>query len=458
MKNKNQKVQTLLDSARVVNFRTVTSNESLTTSLTRKHFIVGSIIELQRLCSDLEIGIKYSNHTIYVYNDKYWQVVERELFIHFLSNFSLAIGVPPTEALHFQFMEDLFTQFKSVFFDYSVFDSVESIKINLQNGTCEFSERGVTLSQFDKDDNLTYILPFEYNEEAICPEFDDYLEYVLPHEELRMILAEYLAYCLLGNKILKLEKVAILKGNGANGKSVFFDIVTALFGKENISHISLKNLTEERGIYRVELKNKLLNYSSELGKNLETTIFKQLVSGEPVDARSLYKSPITIENYARMMFNTNEMPSDIEINEGFYRRFIIIPFEVHVPAERRDSGLSKRIIDKELAGVFNWVVKGLKRVLENKGFTKSEVINQELEKFKNSGDSVRQFIEDETFVKSNDNPIVLKELYKFYKQYCIDFGYRAAGLRKFAERIRLAGFEMERRNFGFIVFINKEAA
>jgi putative DNA primase/helicase len=183
-----------------------------------------------------------------------------------------------------------------------------------------------------------------------------------------------------------------------------------------------------------------------------------LVSGEPVDARSLYKSPITIENYARMMFNTNEMPSDIEINEGFYRRFIIIPFDVHVPNERRDNDLSKRIIDKELAGVFNWVIKGLKRVLENKGFTISEAINQELEKFKNSGDSVRQFIEDETFVKSNDNPIVLKELYKFYKQYCTDFGYRATGLRKFTERIRLAGYEMERRNFGFVVFINKEAA
>jgi putative DNA primase/helicase len=370
----------------------------------------------------------------------------------------LSIGVSPSEGLHFQFSEDLFTQFKSLFFDYSVFDSVDSVKINLQNGTCEFTEVGIRLREFNKDDNLKYILPFEYNEDAKCPEFDNYLAFVLPDEKLRMILAEYLAYCLLGNKILKLEKVAILRGNGANGKSVFFDIVTALFGKENISHISLKNLTEERGIYRVELKHKLLNYSSELGKNLETTIFKQLVSGEPVDARSLYKSPITIENYARMMFNTNEMPSDVEFNDGFFRRFVIIPFEIQVPPERRDSGLAKRIISNELGGVFNWVIKGMERLLENKGFTKSEAINQELEKFKNSGDSVRQFIEDETFVKSNDNPIVLKELYKFYKQYCCDFGYRAAGLRKFTERIRLAGYEMERRNFGFVVFINKEAA
>jgi putative DNA primase/helicase len=69
------------------------------------------------------------------------------------------------------------------------------------------------------------------------------------------------------------------------------------------------------------------------------------------------------------MFNTNEMPSDVEFNDGFYRRFIPIGFNVTIPEERRDPDLSKKIIEKELSGIFNWALSGLRRLLINKKFT-----------------------------------------------------------------------------------------
>lgn len=457
IKKKIQQFQKILDFANIVDFRYINQTESTTISLSKKHFIVGTILELRRIIEILNIGLKFSEDSIYIYNGKYWEQIENEVFNRFLSSFCLKIGISTTEALHYQFLDELLTQFKSIFFDISVFENEKTVKINLQNGTCVFSGSGIELKEFNESDNLKYILPFEYDAKATCPKFDKYLEYVLPELDSRDSLAEFIGYCLVNNETLKLEKMAILIGDGANGKSVFFEIISALFGKGNMSHYSLKNLTEDRGIYRIGIQGKLLNYSSELGKNLGTTILKQLVSGEPVDARSLYKSPITIVNYARLMFNANEMPSDVELNDGFMRRFMIIRFGVHIPESMRDPNLSKRIIDTELSGVFNWALSGLKRILLNKGFTKSQALNIELEKFKSSSDSVRLFLEEESFEKSKVNPIVLKELYKFYKQFCFDFNYRAVSLRKFTERIRQIGFEMERRNYGFVVFINKTA-
>ena len=37
-------------------------------------------------------------------------------------------------------------------------------------------------------------------------------------------------------------------------------------------------------------------------------MFKTLISGEPIGARLPYKNPFLMEDYAKLMFNTNELP------------------------------------------------------------------------------------------------------------------------------------------------------
>lgn len=361
-------------------------------------------------------------------------------------------GVPQLEAEYYQYLHELYQQFCSSFFDFNDNRDQAEVRINLQNGTFVFGLNDLGLRGYSKEDRLKYILPFEYKEDAKCPLFIRYLSRVLPDSKLQNILSEFIAYCFTSNSSLKLEKALILKGSGANGKSVFFEIVKALMGEQNISHYSLKNLTEERGIYRAKIQNKLLNYSSELGKNLETSTFKQLVSGEPVDARKLYNDPVTITNYARLMFNANELPSDIENNDGFFRRFLIVPFDVTIPEGERDPDLSKKIISEELSGIFNWVLEGLKRLLVNKSFTSSDIIREELERYRTYSDSVALFITENGIVADFENAMTLKEIYNNYKSYCIDCGYKSVSRRKFSERLRNLNFHSHRKNDGVVVY------
>ena len=105
-----------------------------------------------------------------------------------------------------------------------------------------------------------------------------------------------------------------------------------MIGNQNFSSYSLDSLTKDKDS-RAMISDKLLNYWSEMSSNLESDIFKKLVSGEPIDARRLYRSSFIMEDYAKLMFNTNELPVHIEHNHAFFRRFLIVPFKVTIKEE-----------------------------------------------------------------------------------------------------------------------------
>jgi putative DNA primase/helicase len=50
----------------------------------------------------------------------------------------------------------------------------------------------------------------------------------------------------------------------------------------------------------------------------ETSVFKQLVSGEAIEARSPYKRAFTLTDYAKLMFNCNELPKEAELTNAFF--------------------------------------------------------------------------------------------------------------------------------------------
>lgn len=117
----------------------------------------------------------------------------------------------------------------------------ETVLINLKNGTFEISGASQELREPTPSDFLKYQLPFDFDAGAIAPKFQLFLDRVLPEPELQAILAEFIGYVFVHG--LKLEKVLVLYGTGANGKSVFFEIICALLGMENVSTFKLSSLT-----------------------------------------------------------------------------------------------------------------------------------------------------------------------------------------------------------------------
>ena len=423
----------------------------------QKHHLILSIENIMEVARKNNWGLCKNLNFIYLFNGAYWSEIDNNEFQSFLGNASEKMGVTKYTARFFQFREQLFKQFLSSSYLPTPLVSNDIVKINLLNGTFEITPNSSKLKKFNRDDFMTYQLPFAYEPKATAPIFQAYLDRVLPDQNLQYILAEFLGFVFMknGNSSIKIEKTLMLYGGGANGKSVFFQVVNALLGSENVSSYSLQSLTNENGYYRAKIANKLVNYASEISGTLETATFKQMVSGEPLEARLPYGDPFTLTQYAKLIFNANKLPRDVEHTNAYFRRFLIIPFEVTIPEEEQDKELHTKIIKNELSGVFNWVLEGLNRLLEQKNFTYSDVVQKAREDYELKSDSVRVFIDESEYKKSPTEYVLRKELYREYRNFCNEEGFKAVSNTNFIERLESFGCQIEKKNVGNVVFVTK---
>jgi putative DNA primase/helicase len=423
--------------------------------LNTKHYTVLSIENVLLLAENNNWGLCKNHSFIYLFNGSFWSELDKETFQKFLGKAAEKMGVPNLTAKYYRFKKELFEQFLGTAYLEPKPQLANKVLINLLNGTFEVSTKGTQLRPFDRADFLTYQLPFEYDPKAKAPIFEAYLNKVLPDIERQRVLAEYLGFVFIkhGNNKLKEEKALILYGSGANGKSVFFEVVSALLGAENTSNFSLQSLTNENGYYRAKIANKLVNYASEINGKLESSTFKQLVSGEPVEARLPYGDPFTLKQYAKLIFNCNELPKEVEQTNAYFRRFLIIPFDVTIPPQEQDKDLHNKIIESELSGVFNWVLDGLSRLLKQKGFSECDAAKQAVEQYRTESDSVRMFLDENELEVSPTYYTDLKVIYFEYRNYCLDDGFRPVSKSNFKKRLTSIGIPIERKNIGYVAFI-----
>ncbi len=455
-----QVLKILLTHIYEVDFREEAGVVEESEKLKYKDFLVTCSDKLLEAAEVSGLGICNSRENVYLYNGEFWKRISNHKFYAFLGKSATKMGVNKNTSKHYTFREQFMKQLLSVAdmyddADFEDYDDKDKILINLSNGTFEIDGLNMRLKNPEKDDFLTYQLPFKYDENAECPIFDNYLNTVLPDINNQKVLMEYLGYLFVRTKSLKLEKSLILYGRGANGKSVLFEILNALLGgSQNVSNYSLQNLTNENGYYRAMLGNKLVNYASEINGKMDVSIFKQLVSGEPVDARLPYGEPFTLSNYGKLIFNCNQLPTSVEHTHAFFRRFLIIPFEVTIPEEQQDKQLAEKIIKSELSGVLNRVLEGLKRILRQKGFTKSETSDALLNKYKKESDTVSMFVEEMEY-KPAEEFVMASTLYEEYRSFCLQSGYKPIGKQYFNKRLKNNGFIIERRNIGMVAYVKK---
>jgi putative DNA primase/helicase len=392
----------------------------------------------------------------FIYDGTYYIRIPEPLLKEFLSQAAIKMGVNNYIARYFQFINNLTKQFESQSQFFPPIRKAYQTMINLQNGVIVITPSGVRLESHSPDFPMFYILKYRYDPNAKYSKWQSFLDEVIPDSTMQFVLAEFIASVFISNHILKLEKALILYGSGANGKSVVFEVLCEVLGRQNVSNFSLKALCDDTGYYLAETAEKLLNWASEISTQINNpNKFKAITSGEPVEARRPYGNAFVVHDFPKLAFNTNQLPKDAELTSGFFRRFIIIPFEKTIPVEKRNPQLAQEIIDSELAGVFNWILEGLQRLLSQKGFSHSAAIDNMVEKYRKDSDSVALYIEDINLASSTSHTITLQELYLSYRVYCKDNGLIACSNRIFSERLSNYGFKMVRKNYGRIVYATK---
>ena len=330
----------------------------ITVNVSEKYIYINRV--LNALGDNLGSGIANIYGELYYYNRNMWVSMSEQTASNFMALIAQKAGLYNSYVSNFKVKKDMYMQLNA---DILVSDEMinasakEFMAIaNLRNGTIKINEDGeVDLCPFAKNDYLRYQLEYDYDPTATCPLFDKFLNEVLPEKAAQELLMEMIGYCFIPTQKMKLERSLMLYGPGANGKGVVFDIVVSILGEEHVSGFSMDALSHDANA-RAPLKDKLLNYATELGGKCNPDMIKKLISGEPVHVKTLYKDVTMMKNYScKFVFNTNALPRGAENANAFFRHWEILPFDVEIPSEKRGIHLSKKL-KIELSGIFNRVL------------------------------------------------------------------------------------------------------
>lgn len=274
--------------------------------------------------------------------------------------------------------------------------------INFANGVLDLANK--KLLEHSPTFGFTYVLPYDYNPNAECPNFKRLLNNVtLNDESLQKVILEFVGYTISGRPNSWIQKVMVLSGEGSNGKSTFMNIIRKLVGEECYSAISLASMAKENNRYA--MWGKLFNISfDEDPKALlkgGVNIFKAITAGDPVDIRRLYSNPISAPINAKLIIACNKPLETVDHTHAVYRRMLIIPFRARFTEKNEDKNITDGI-DGEMSGIYNLILEALERLVRNKGrFTSSTIVDNALAEYKYESAVFQRFFED-TFSSTND--------------------------------------------------------
>ena len=295
--------------------------------------------------------------------------------------------------------------------------------LNLINGAIEIIEEEpyFVFREHRETDYCTYCLTYPYVEGAVCRDWETFISTVTDFDEKRQaFLQEFAGYILYPDN--RIHKCAALVGEGANGKSVYFNALAGVFGKENVSRITVANLSQD--FQAINLLGALLNISSENKTDFygaEET-FKQVVSGDDISACYKGKDYITFKPRAKMILSLNNMPRSSDKSNGLTRRFAFVKFPLTFvedpkgPNERPlDRSLESKFAENSnLSGILNWVLDGYVMVRRCGYLTETREHLDQLDVFKEDSDPTIVFVKGLNI----NRRMYYSEIYEQYKDWC----------------------------------------
>lgn len=275
-------------------------------------------------------------------------------------------------------------------------------------------------------------VPYDYDTKANCPLWKKFIREITANREpTKLLLQEMTGYILFNDS--SLQKCFFLIGDGANGKSVFLNVIRAVFGEANVSNVEMSSLLEP--FQRINLINSLVNISTETSSNVKgaESVFKQIVVGDTINGCYKNKDFVNFNPRCVMISACNEYIKSRDTTSGFLRRICFIDFPNKFEGKNADLELESKL-KTELSGIFNWAYEGYLRLREQKHFTETPEQTQMMEEFVQIMNPVAAFIRE--CLSEQVGRLERSVLYQKYTAWCKEAGHEAQSRNKFIQSFR----------------------
>jgi putative DNA primase/helicase len=164
-----------------------------------------------------------------------------------------------------------------------------------------------------------------------------------------------MAYSFLRKNIIEFDSIAVLTGDGSNGKSIVTSILRALHG-DNVSNVPLDLMSDDK-FAASHTVNKDVNIDTEVRPKM-TTMLKKLTGSHPIWVQEKGEKGFDALLHAKIWLSGN----NLKITDGSGasdRRLRFISFKRKFEAKQADKNLTEKLL-AEAPRIFNMLMHNLR--------------------------------------------------------------------------------------------------
>jgi len=312
--------------------------------------------------------------------------------------------------------------------------------VNLKNGTLNL--KTMEFWEHRPEDLLTKQMNVNYNPQAICPKWLNFLDKIFDHnQELIEYAQKAVGYSLTGDT--GEDCLFTLYGTGQNGKTTFVKTLEDIWGDYAVDTPTETLLSKERegisnDIARLAGARLVIAIEAQEGRRLNEALIKKLTGRDTMSARFLHHEFFEFETTFKIFIATNHKPVVRENSLAFWRRMRVLPFIVQIPDEEVIPNYEK-ILLQEREGIFNWALEGFLK-WQDKKLNIPEIVKGATQEYKDEMDVLAEFIEEKC-IEGPTPRATTKDLYDTYCKWCEENNEKPMSKQAFSRRLEERGYK-----------------
>ena len=325
--------------------------------------------------------------------------------------------------------------------------------LNLPSGTCDL--RTGAVREHNAQDYITKQTAVDPSGDGMDVWEDTLQTFFQGDVDLIRYVQEIVGLAAIGK--VYIEALVIAYGEGRNGKSTFWNTIARVLGTYS-GNMSADTLTVgcKRNVKPelAEAKGKRMIIAAELeeGMRLNTSNVKQLCSTDEIYAEKKYKAPFSYVPTHTLVLYTNHLPRVGAIDQGTWRRLIVIPFNAKIEGKADIKNYSDFLFKTAGGAVLSWIIEGAKRVIASDyKIVQPKVVQDAIQKYKENNDWLAHFLDDCCEV-GDDFEAKSGEFYNAYRSYCLQMGEYTRSTTDFYSALESTGVVRKRTRTGVIIY------
>lgn len=291
---------------------------------------------------------------------------------------------------------------------------------------------------------VRFSLPFEYDPTLESPVFDSFTDLALEEDTLLAVMRWFGGA--LVRDLSRHASALIMVGHGSNGKGTigrfmydcFPDVERTTLEPNDIKDFQTRYLAGSSFNYAADIDEAALNNCGNL---------KSAISGDPMSGTVKYGTHMMeFTPRGAHLIGCNAIPHTPDTSSGFFRRWIIIPFNHEFKGSVVDIDFAEKLAAERQAvaskAVAEYLKVGNRRLVDLEPQCSTDLKH----KWRYGSDPVTRWLTDKAVEATDTHDKKIGHVYESFRRYVLSKGGHPCGEPKFIERIKIATGATSKKN------------